>query len=748
MLPKTSGEWKHLIFNLSAVVAVSFITCLLMLVISGQSLFGFGSLLTSLFSVVMSICVIAAITWRLRRNDNKFSMLSQALDLVDTSVIVYNKDRNVVFYNDAAARKFESRGAHIKIGISEQDLFEQCANHLFADEKEAGDWFSFVMNHRQEQCESGEPFVAQINDSDRYDQMILARQSDGNVFEVRSDVTLVKKQELVLARREKELEISRNEAQASNRAKSEFLANMSHEIRTPMNGVIGMTELLMESGLNPEQKNYAGVVSKSASALLTLINDILDFSKIEAGKFELNCEPFDLQSAIEDTSSLLSTSAQARNVELIVDYPTELPATFIGDAGRIRQVLTNLIGNAVKFTEIGHVAVKVEGDVVDSIARLHVSISDTGIGIPIDKLQTIFSAFEQVDGAATRRFEGTGLGLAISQRLTKLMGGDITVESTEGVGSVFSFTMQLPVDHIGVANNPPARPVALTGKRVLIVDDLQINLEILSKRLSKWGMLPTVAEDGASALKLCLEQDGNSEPFDIAIFDYQMPNMDGHQLCQLFKENEKLKHIPILLLSSVDQAVQGNQVNDFGFAGCLLKPVRNQALLQMVTTKISPIQKIDAPAMKLNESSVSELVESGLSNTASDTNILVVEDNPMNQLVVSGYLKKYEFNLELADNGELGVEAYTKKIPHLIFMDVSMPVMNGLEATTAIRQYEAKNGLARCPIIALTANAMQEDREMCIMAGMDDFITKPVLSKQLEEVILQWLDSAADTKVA
>ena len=514
---------------------------------------------------------------------SRFRLQNAALNAVDTALVIYDPDFSVIQYNRAAREDLARSGLTMRIGITQRELLAPLApSGPDVTPEETADWIEERVRRRYDLVESGEATVRHVAVDDSYTQVTLKDISNGYVVGLRTDVTELKRKELELLEREVELERALEAAQASDRAKSEFLANMSHEIRTPMNGVIGMTELLLESPLTEEQTLYASTVSSSALALLSLINDILDFSKVEAGKLELESEPFDLRHALDDVGALLATTAHAKEVELVVNYSPDLPTRFTGDVGRIRQVVTNLLGNAVKFTESGHVAMSLEGHLEDDEAVLDFSVRDTGIGIPESRRNEIFEVFEQVDGASNRRYEGTGLGLAIARRLVRLMGGEIALSSEEGVGSEFSFRITLPLDaSVPIAH---ADPVVqdLIGKSVLVVDDLALNRDILSRRVASWGMRPFVAESGMEALRVAGQEHVEGDGIDIAIVDFQMPEMDGHELCRFFKTHSQLSGIPILMLSSVDQSVQGSRVSELGFAGCLIKPVRTEALLGLV----------------------------------------------------------------------------------------------------------------------------------------------------------------------
>ena len=518
---------------LGASISVS--VALMTILITGKSLLLGVILAGSSAALIVSLIVSIPMLISQRKAKRKYNLLSGALDIVDATVVVYDENDRVILYNASAKRFYATRGVKLRRGMQDIDLYAISARYMYRNPEEQQQWFRDAMESRTRQLTLGQPLIVRLENPERYHQVLLASQNNGHYVEMRTDVTQLKKQELSLAHREMELEASRNEAQASSRAKSEFLANMSHEIRTPMNGVIGMTELLLESELNSEQRNYASTVSKSALALLILINDILDFSKIEAGKLELDNAPFDLASAVEDVASLLAATANDKNVELALDYSPDLPTRFIGDAGRLRQIITNLVGNAVKFTEQGHVLVRIDGHINNEIGHLSVAVIDTGIGIPEHKKDAVFSAFEQVDGASNRRFEGSGLGLAITRRLVNLMRSEIQLESTVGEGSTFTFSLQLPVDQSTEQINAQTHPVELHGKSVLIVDDLALNCDILKRRVVKWGMQPTIANNGRQALELAMEKAASGKPFDLAIFDYQMPDLDGHALCAKFK---------------------------------------------------------------------------------------------------------------------------------------------------------------------------------------------------------------------
>ncbi|MGE0501033.1 MAG: response regulator [Rhizobiaceae bacterium] len=548
-------------------------------------------------------------------------------------------------------------------------------------------------------------------------------------------------------------------AEAADRAKSEFLANMSHEIRTPMNGVLGMAELLNKTELTTRQKTFTDVIVKSGNALLTIINDILDFSKINAGQLTLDPAPFKLAEAVEDVATLISARVAEKNLELIVRVDPRLPAMLIGDVGRLRQILTNLLGNAVKFTEKGHVLVDVAGEARDGVSHLHVRVEDTGIGIPADKLESVFEKFAQVDSSSTRRHEGTGLGLAIAARLVDLMGGRMGVESQVGRGSVFWFTAPLPVH----AEEAPAAPVPVdvTGARVLVIDDNAVNRQILLEQLKNWGFDCAAAESGAMGLAFLDRAAQLGARIDCVILDYQMPGMNGADVAKAMASDSRTQSIPVVLLTSVDQVDFSKLVLDFGIAAHLTKPARSSALLGTVITVIqkgrsaggkatfvrAAQEAVSRPAYTtINAATsvptaVTDMRDFAQPSGGQQVDILIAEDNEVNQLVFGQILNGLGLSYRIAGNGRTAVEMHRLLKPKLILMDVSMPEMNGYEACRAIRKWEAQRG-EQTPIIGVTAHALKGDRDKCIEAGMDDYLPKPVSPDKLSSKIAAWLSDA------
>ena len=581
--------------------------------------------------------------------------------------------------------------------------------------------------------------------------------------------------EMAIRRAFEESAASLFKAEAADRAKSEFLANMSHEIRTPMNGVLGMAELLAKTELTPRQKTFTDVIVKSGNALLTIINDILDFSKINAGQLTLDPGPFRLVEAVEDVATLVSARIAEKNLEPIVRVDPHLPAFVVGDAGRFRQIITNLLGNAVKFTEKGHVLVDISGEVVDDILHMKVKVEDTGIGIPAEKLQSVFEKFAQVDGSSTRRHEGTGLGLAISARLVDLMGGKMGVESEVGRGSAFWFTISLPVHHKQACDEEV--PVDVTGARVLVIDDNPVNREILLEQLRSWGFDCAAAENGAVGLAFLHRAAELGASVDCVILDYQMPGMSGADVARSISADSRLSRIPVVLLTSVDQVDFGKLVLDFGIAAHLTKPARSAVLLGTVISSIQKARNQGGRARFVREPVVASPTSASIpvsvpsqapgpapaftvirpasaqpagaqDGAAGPVDILIAEDNEINQLVFSQILAGLGLSYRIAGNGRTVVEMYRALKPRLILMDVSMPEMNGFEATQAIRADEAANEVARTPIIGVTAHALKGDRDKCIEAGMDDYLPKPVSPDRLGNKIGNWLGETGMTRTA
>jgi PAS domain S-box-containing protein len=635
---------------------------------------------------------------------------------------IYFKDRASRFLriSQSMSEKFGLHDPSEAIGKTDADIFtEEHAQQARADEVAI--------------MESGEPLVATIEKEtwpDRDDTWCSTtkmplRNSAGEVvgtFGISRDITDLKKAE-------DELREARDAANAANRAKSEFVANMSHEIRTPMNGIIGMSELLMDTSLTREQTEYLSMIRQSADSLLRLLNDILDFSKIEAGKLELESLPFNLSECVGKTTQTLAVRAAEKGLELACRIAPELPECFIGDPGRVRQMIVNLVGNAIKFTEKGEVVVEVtEVSRANRHIRLHFSVKDTGIGIPPDKQQAVFEAFTQADASTTRRFGGTGLGLAISSQLVRMMHGDIWLESVVGMGTTFHFTAEFEI-----ASDQPACSLSerssLAGVPVLIVDDNETNRRILEEMLKSWSLAPRATASGSEALIEMQRAAEDRQPYQLVLLDCMMPEMDGFSLAQSINDNATFAHPTMVMISSAARPGDARRCREMGISRYMTKPVIKSELLDTI---------LEALGEHKEETTIAQPVvvapESGRS-----LRVLLVEDGLVNQRVAMGFLKRAGHEVTLAEDGEAAIRYWKDQPFDIILMDVQMPIMDGLEATTAIRKFELTSG-TRIPIIAMTAAAMKGDKERCLAVGMDDYVSKPIAPDALFATVAKYVD--------
>ncbi len=610
-----------------------------------------------------------------------------AIEVLPDGFVLFDREERLLACNQRYREMFPDSAPAMQPGVTFEELLQHGLAKSYIPEAvgREEEWLAERLQHFRAANSVAENVLAGgkvVLESDHVTP-------DGGRVGLRTDITALREQQTAL-------DAARKAAEAANRAKSAFLANMSHEIRTPMNGVVGMAELLCDTALTEEQRLFAETIRSSGEALLVIINDILDYSKIEAERLTLRPEPFDFERTIHEVTMLLQPRARAKGIDLMIDFDMFLPTRFVGDPGRLRQILTNLIGNAVKFTEKGHVMTRVIGvEAEGGLQTLHVTVEDTGIGIAAEHLDHVFGEFNQVEDERNRKFEGTGLGLAITRRLIELMGGKVWVDSEIGKGSSFGFRIALPI-----AEDAKTIPVPVSVRRVLAVDDQLINRTILERQLAPCGIAVTLCRTGAEVL----EHLGSDPAYDVVLTDHAMPEMDGVALLTAIRSAGHT--LPVMLLSSSPVGL-GDAARDF--AAILQKPILRSDLYRQ-------LQALTAPAvpepLELPLIPVSDLRQ---------MRVLAAEDNKTNQLVFQKMVREMDIELVFADNGRLAVEKFQSFQPDIIFMDISMPEMDGKEATRTIRGLGSK-----VPIVAMTAHAMEGDAEGILAAGLVRFLTKPL----------------------
>ncbi|MBB5019004.1 PAS domain S-box-containing protein [Chitinivorax tropicus] len=645
--------------------------------------------------------------------------LVDAIESLDAGLIMLDAEERLAICNQRFRELFPQAAEVLQPGMPYLDILrEYCfqGGHRWNGEKPE----HFIQRQLSRIRHPGQTIEQQVNG--RWVRSSDRRTADGGVVSLYTDISSLKQSEAMLLR-------AKEAAESANQAKSEFLANMSHEIRTPMNGIIGMVQLALDTELNAEQREYLGLVKSSADGLLTIINEILDFSKIEAGRMEVEQVEFSPRPMLNDIVKSMGLRAQEKGLEMICDVSLALPYRLIGDPSRLRQVINNLIGNAIKFTEHGEIVLKVvTNEPKQNHVQVHFSVKDSGIGIPKDKQQLIFESFQQADTSTTRKYGGTGLGLTICQRLVELMGGRIWVESEPGQGSTFHFV--LPYAIAQHTERPIAAPIeAVIGKTALVIDDNSTNLMVTSRQLNQLGLTITTADDPVTATQMILEEYEQQRHFDLVFIDGHMPEIDGLTLLEQLNELQLLKNSRSFILTSGGKRGDAKRGQNCGLVGYLTKPVTDQELHDAIMLAMG-LNPQGNNAQLITRHSLRERDRTG--------NILLVEDNPVNQKLAIRLLEKMGHQVTLAENGQIGADLAISQRFDLILMDVQMPIMGGFEATGLIRTHEQAAGY-HTPIIAMTARAMQGDREQCLQAGMDDYLTKPIQQQLLIEAIQRML---------
>lgn len=655
----------------------------------------------------------------IRESEEKFRMVSEQSP---NMIFIYNRSR-VVYANRKCVEV---------MGYRYEEFYSPYFDFLKLISKESQDLIKANLKKHMRGEEVAPVEYSLITKDGKKIEAILTTKlikykGDHAILGTITDITERKKTEQILLK-------AKEQAEQANRLKSEFLANMSHEIRTPLNAIIGMTELTLDSQLKAEQRDYLNNVKGSAHALLELLNDILDLSKIEADQVEPENIGFDLRLAVEGVTEAFAPRATAKGLELTCLVHHQVPSLLIGDPGRIRQVLMNLVGNSVKFTQKGEISISVKHEKeTDNWVTILFSVKDTGIGIPLDKQEKIFESFTQADGTTTRKYGGTGLGLSICKRLVELMGGKISVKSEPDKGSCFWFTIRLEKQK-RTEHTPQLLPPNIQGMRALVVDDNRTNRIVLGKMMESFGCYVQSAESGIEALKVLRRAVTQGKLFNLVLLDMRMPDMDGEQTLRAIKSDPQIREVVVIVLTSVGVRGEVAQLEALGCAGYLMKPIKQSQLYDAIITVLG-LKKSKAQNKQRSIVTRHTIAE----QKRLSTHILLAEDDPVNRKLAVTVLARAGFSVDAVDNGQKAIQAFKDNDYDLILLDIQMPEMNGFEATKTIRQMEKQE--KHTPIIAITAHAMQGDKERCLKAGMDDYISKPLKPQNLIETIERWIRS-------
>ncbi|WP_051920473.1 PAS domain-containing hybrid sensor histidine kinase/response regulator [Thermodesulfobacterium hydrogeniphilum] len=670
------------------------------------------ALITGMIFIIITFKIAKAVQKEIHRRieaETKVETIKNIIENLPVGVVLVNKQRKIIDINTAAEKL---------LGYSKKEAI--------------GNTCDLLCSKKEEKCP-----ILDLGKKVYRGEMKIIKKDGKEIPVLKSVIPLNLWGEIILL--EAFTDISeqvraREEAEKYVKAKSNFLANMSHEIRTPLNGIIGMLEILLGTDLDPQQKEYVEVAMRAGNHLIEIINNILDLSKLETGKVELEKIPFNVRQMVEDVMEMFVEKADKKRIELGCLIEAGVPEIVIGDPGKIRQVLINLVGNAVKFTEKGGVYTYVRlKEELNGDVKLLFEVEDTGIGISEEAKDKIFQPFEQIDASTTRRFGGTGLGLAICKQLVEIMGGEIDFESKVGKGTKFFFTIPL---RKGKPEKITPR-YNLEGLKVLIVDDNEVNLKILEYYVKSWGMIAETASDAKEALEKAVLASASGKPFDVAIIDYMMPVEDGFSLAKKLKAQEATASIRLILLTSLTRVGITNHIKEIGFEAFITKPVRQSQLYDClaVVMGLKKEKKVKEEEILITQQVIKEVKRE--KKREKKKKILLVEDNPVNQKVAAVILEKLGYSVDIASNGKEAIEAVKNNTYDLILMDCQLPEMDGYEATKEIRKLEGNK--RHTPIIAMTAHALEGDKEKCLMAGMDDYISKPVRKEKLEEVLKKWL---------